>query len=152
MAGFLRPNPRHIKRLVNVYSFGRTLAKYKKKQSILDNPLVMILWLVICGQWPYTTHSMLSRFDKMSIEDIESLSDKDPLMYLLDEVKRNSDFSRNKQIKLDHDSELLDQLLHENKGLLTWSQLGDLRQFTINFNPAIEAELKFEGEIKEEAG
>ena len=146
LVGFLRPNPRHMKRLINVYSFARTLAKYKKQNAILDNPNTMIFWLVICGQWPYTMHAMLRHFDKISKNGIESLPDKNPLIYLLEEALKSPQFSHDTQVKLDYDLDKLDQLLHEKGTLLSWSQLRDLRQYTINFNPAIEAELRFEVE------
>ena len=146
LVSFLRPNPRHMKRLINVYSFARTLAKYKKQETILDNPNTMIFWLVICAQWPYTMHAMLRHFDKISKNGIESLPDKNPLIYLLEEALKSPQFSHDTQVKLDYDLDKLDQLLHEKGTLLSWSQLRDLRQYTINFNPAIEAELKFEVE------
>ncbi len=144
LVGFLRPNPRHMKRLINIYSFARTLAKYKSQKTILDNPNIMIFWLVICGQWPYTLHSMLRHFDKISKNGLESLPDKNSLIYLLEETKKSPQFSLDLQVKLDYDLDKLDQLLNVNDSLLSWSHLNELRQYTINFNPAIEAELKFE--------
>jgi HEAT repeat protein/Cdc6-like AAA superfamily ATPase len=150
LAGFLRPNPRHMKRLINVYSFARTLARYKRQRIILDNPKIMVFWLVICGQWPYTMHAMLRHLDKISNEEIDSVPDKNPLIYLLEEAKKKPQFSIDTQAKLDYDLDKFDQLLHENETLLGWSQLRELRQYTINFNPAIEAELKFEVETNVE--
>ncbi|MBW4687970.1 MAG: caspase family protein [Komarekiella atlantica HA4396-MV6] len=149
---FLRPNPRHLKRLVNVYRLVRTLAEYKGEQFILNNPVPTIRWLVISGQWPYTTYAMLYYFGEMleRIEEgkIQSLPENDdPLEYLLSKV--NEQFQKNKdalikQRKLDHDTDLLRMLLQRREGRLTWDQLTVIRQYTVNFNPAVEATLKAE--------
>jgi hypothetical protein len=46
-----------------------------------------------------------------------------------------------KQRKLEHDPDLLLQLLSLEEGRLGWDELRLIRQYTINFNPAVEAEL-----------
>jgi Cdc6-like AAA superfamily ATPase len=149
---YLRPNPRHLKRLINVYRLVRTLAEYKAEEFILRNPFETIRWLVICGQWPYTIYAMLYYYGEMleriEEEKIESLPENvDPLEYLHKEVI--SQFQNNKsallkQRKLDHDLDLLRMLLQRKEGRLTWEELDKLRQYTVNFNPAVEATLKAE--------
>ncbi|MBD2595276.1 caspase family protein [Nostoc spongiaeforme FACHB-130] len=149
---YLRPNPRHLKRLINVYRLVRTLAEYRGEEFILNNPFATIRWLVVCGQWPYTTYAMLYYFGEMleRIEESKMQSlpeDVDPLEYLHKEVI--AQFHKNssallKQRKLDHDPDLLRMLLQREEGRLTWDELDKLRQYTVNFNPAVEATLKAE--------
>lgn len=147
---FLRPNPRHLKRLVNIYRLVRSLAEYKKEQIILSNPVATIRWLVMCGQWPYTFHAMLWYFDEMlEAQEEGQLIDfpsSDPLIYLLEAVR--SQLSKEKQGKLDDDPDLLRILIKRQEGSLSWEQLKLIRQYTVNFNPAVEAELKSEVPVK----
>jgi hypothetical protein len=100
----------------------------------------------------YTTYAILYYFSEMleRIEErkMQSLPENiDPLQYLLKEV--NLQFKENKdalvkQRKLDHDPDLLRMLLQHQEGRLTWEQLTIIRQYTVNFNPAVEAVLKAE--------
>jgi len=147
---FLRPNPRHLKRLVNIYRLVRSLAEYKNEQVILSNPVATIRWLVMCGQWPYTSHAMLWYFDEMLEAQEEGklieFPSSDPLVYLLKEV--GSQLSQEKQSRLDDDPDLLRMLIKRQEGSLNWEQLKIIRQYTVNFNPAVEAELKSEVPVK----
>ena len=95
-AALLRPNPRHLKRMVNVYRLVRTLAHSNADDALLENPAAMIRWLVMWGQWPYTSLKMLERFDELLEETAEGavpegLGDGDPLVYLLGEVEPGLD-------------------------------------------------------------
>ncbi len=155
---FLRPNPRHLKRLVNVYRLVRTLAEYKKETFILNNPDPTIRWLVICGQWPYTAYAMLYYFNEMLERLEETKGNVDPLKYLetnfqenplkylhqrvLSQFESNQD-AKNKQKKLDHDLDLLRMLLNKDSQL-TWTELNTLSRYTVNFNPAVESVIKAE--------
>jgi hypothetical protein len=58
-AALMRPNPRHLKRMVNVYRLVRTLARSNADEALLQNPAAMIRWLVMWGQWPYASLRML---------------------------------------------------------------------------------------------
>ena len=44
-APYLRRNPRHLKRLVNVYALVRSLATLRGEQQLLDDPSAAVLWL-----------------------------------------------------------------------------------------------------------
>lgn len=146
LARFLRANPRHLKRLLNVYRLVRTLAYAKKQQLIIDNPLATIRWLVISGQWPYTAYMMLQYYGEMLEDEAEGIQTKwptiNPLIYLFEQVQ--TILVPQQQTKLDHDLDLLRQLLYSDQGGLGWSDLKIIRQYTINFNPAVEAELRSE--------
>ena len=61
------------------------------------------------------------------------------MTYLFEEI--TSELSEEKQRALDDDVELMELLLAQEEGRPTWEQLVTLRQYTINFNPAVEAEI-----------
>ncbi|NMG22543.1 P-loop NTPase fold protein [Brasilonema bromeliae] len=159
---FLQANPRHLKRLVNVYRLVRTLAEYKQEDFITDNPDATICWLVICSQWPYTAYAMLYYFQELlerweeekenlkpRIYDEEKVSESS-LEYLYQEVLKQleqSQDAKNKQRKLDHDPDLLRMLLKKGEPL-TWEQLYIVNRYTVNFNPAVESTIKSEVPVK----
>jgi hypothetical protein len=144
---FLRPNPRHLKRLVNIYRLVRTLALGKGQAAIHDHPAVTTRWLAMCGQWPYTSYAMLRCLDEL-LDDEQRYAEvtqseeatHNPLAYLYREVAPL--LAEKRQRLLDDDIALLERLLDGWAGRLTWEQLKALRQYTINFNPAVEAELE----------
>jgi hypothetical protein len=147
VASFLRPNPRHLKRLVNVYRLVRSLAAAKDERAILDKPAATIRLLVMCAQWPYTSYAMLSRFGEKLEEWDGRIPNEaragDPLLYLLGEVSPRllSEEHRKLQRKFDEPPESLQHLLELEGGELTWQELQRVRQYTVNFNPAVEGEL-----------
>jgi hypothetical protein len=65
---------------------------------------------------------------------------EDPLLYLYKNVKEQLVLEQRN--KLDHDPGWLEQILRRQSGQFTWKTLWVMRQYTVNFNPAIEAELK----------
>ncbi len=145
VAKFLRPNPRHLKRLVNVYRLVRSLAAAKNERAILDKPAATICWLVMCAQWPYTSHAMLWwQFDKKleewggSIPD--AAPDGDPLLYLLDQVSSRLSIKEQRELDFD-DPKSLRELLEREGERLTWDEVRRIRQYTVNFNPAVEREI-----------
>jgi uncharacterized caspase-like protein len=154
-ARFLRPNPRHLKRLVNVYRLVRALAKYKNEYLILNNSDITICWLLMSGQWPYTTYSMLYYFEEMKTQKEEGkladFPERDPLMYLFQKVSFQIEQNQDaliKQRRLDYNLNLLRTLLQSQEGRLSWKGLETIRQYTINFNPAVGVELKTELPVK----
>ncbi len=163
LSRFLRPNPRHIKRMTNVYRLVRVLANGRAKVMGKD-PATVITWVVMCGQWPYTTYMMLESFERLYGQYDTKWADypnEDPLKHLYTLAKKDTRFSLKKQKKLDFDSDILSDLFdHLDKnyrqrnqtngeGWMSWEELEELRRYTINFNPAIEAELAIEEENKD---
>lgn len=138
---FLRANPRHLKRLINVYRLVRTLAEYESDDIILKNPVVAIHWLIMCGQWPYTANLMLQYFDDIVEQRKDRLIDlqqvDNSLIYLLEKV--SPQIVKDKQMRIDHDPDLLVKFLQAQKTCLKWEELAKIRQYTVNFNPAIES-------------
>lgn len=145
ISAFLRPNPRHLKRLINVYRLVRTLARKNHQPAIYDQPATTVRWLAMCGQWPYTSYVMLHHLDEL-LEDKERYNEvkaseeatRNPLAYLYQEVAPR--LSDKRQRLLDYDIALLKRLLDGWHGQLPWERLEALRRYTVNFNPAIEAE------------
>ena len=60
LSPYLRPNPRHLKRLINVYRLVRALALSRGDEELLANPAALLRWLVMWSQWPATSQTMLS--------------------------------------------------------------------------------------------
>ncbi|MBK8029889.1 MAG: hypothetical protein IPK17_10350 [Chloroflexi bacterium] len=144
IADVLRPNPRHLKRLVNVYRLVRTLADYRSASVILDNPAATIRWLVLSAQWSYTSYVMLRCYDDWCEKPagraavVEACGSNDPLLWLYGKVKPGLDPKR--QALLDDDPDLLEALLNLPQGRVSWDELDIIRRYTINFNPAVEGE------------
>jgi hypothetical protein len=147
LAPLLRPNPRHLKRLVNVYRLVRTLALAKGQTFIHENPAITVRWLAMCAQWPYASYALLQYLDGLlededrytqAMEDDKAAAN--PLAYLYEHVKPR--LSKDRQRRLDDEVSLFERLLDGWFGQVTWKQLEALRQYTVNFNPAIEGELE----------
>jgi Cdc6-like AAA superfamily ATPase len=137
-APYLKPNPRHIKRLVNVYRLVRALAHLRQEETILQNPAATLRWLITSGQWPYAAHAMLTHFADME-ERGEALPNGDPLPVLLERV--SGVLNAPAATQLDHDYDVLHALLKSGYGVATSEQLKVIRRYTVNFNPAVEREL-----------
>ncbi|MBZ0282689.1 MAG: TIR domain-containing protein [Anaerolineae bacterium] len=166
MADYLRPNPRHIKRIINVYRLVRALAESKQevdsnyKAKLLKDRDAAIRWLVICGQWPYTTYMIVQEFEKGLKKSADGgwtyempkavQSAGDLITNLYQGVKNTPKFDPRQQKRLDYDAEKLIQFLRAApENWMDWEELLELRRYTINFNPAIESELEAEAEKKE---
>jgi hypothetical protein len=137
-APYLKPNPRHIKRLVNVYRLVRSLAHLRQEETILQNPAATLRWLITAGQWPYAAHAMLTHFADME-ERGEALPTGDPLPVLMDRI--SAALNAPAATQLDHDHDVLRALLKSGYGVATSEQLKVIRRYTVNFNPAVEREL-----------
>ncbi len=139
-AALLRPNPRHLKRMVNVYRLVRTLVYANGDEALVQNPAAMIRWLVMWGQWPYTSLKMLERFEvlleKTKGAAPEGLGDGDPLIYLLGEVEPLLDTPM--RDRLDDQAADLRALLNTDDAAFSWRELQRIRKYTVNFNPAVE--------------
>lgn len=142
LARYLRPNPRHLKRIVNVYRLVRALARVEGEQLILQRPAATVRWLVMWSQWPYSSLAMIERFDAQ----IESwggdipvdVRGQDPLLGLLKLVDENVGLDVDARARLDDDLADLRALLAVDDCNLDWSEIQRIRRYTVNFNPAVE--------------
>jgi KAP family P-loop domain/CHAT domain len=145
LAPLLRPNPRHLKRLVNVYRLVRSLARARDDDVILGNPAQTIRWLVLWGQWPYTAHAMLRRLedllDQWGSEIGDDAPEGDPLRHLHEAILPELDPET--RDRLDDETRKLQVLLTVGDGGLTWDELRRIRKYTVNFNPAVEEQLRW---------
>ena len=139
LALFLKPNPRHLKRLVNIYRLIRALA-IRSGSILQQKPGATICWVILCAQWPYTAYLMLSCFEELTREaNDENLKAQSTLPYLLAMADKRVDLRQQKT--LDHDPVLLSRLVNEAvEAQMSWDDLRLIRRYTINFNPAIEFE------------
>lgn len=144
LADQLRPNPRHLKRIVNVYRLVRALARAERETTILEQPAATIRWLVMWSQWPYASLAMVERFDAMLEEWGGTIPDDapagDPMLILLDSVADRLD--RETRSHLDDDPADLRALLAVEDCAMTWEQVRRIRRYTVNFNPAVEERLR----------
>jgi len=144
LAKFLRPNPRHLKRLVNVYRLVRALARAQNETLILERPGATIRWLVLWAQWPYTANAMLEQFEQMLDQWGSELQTHvprtDPLLQLYGAATKDLDRAARDSID-DPENELKGLLAATDFGL-TWDELPRIRKYTVNFNPAVEERLQ----------
>lgn len=140
LAPFIRRNPRHIKRLINVYRMVRTLAARRGVDEILDNPQLTAAWIVICAQWPYTVGAMLEVFEEIAeaVDGGAQYPTGEPLPELYERAAGRLSAERQRQI--DDSIEDLERLLGETK--MQWAELRTVQPYTLNFNPAIEEALR----------
>jgi hypothetical protein len=147
VAPYLRPNPRHIKRVVNVYALVRALADGRGETRILADPEATVRWLALCAQWPYAAREMLRRLDAIDAEQARAREggreardpDAAPLAHLLALVEPGLDRAR--RARFDHEPAVLSRLAATSGGL-SWDEMRLLRRYTLNFNPALESELR----------
>jgi hypothetical protein len=140
VAPLVRRNPRHLKRLINVYRMVRTLAERRAAQVILENAELTIRWIVICAQWPYTVSAMLQEFESIAqaVDAGGSYPEREPLLEL--HARADKTLSPETQRKIDDDTDDLEQILRETT--IEWEQLRAIQPYTLNFNPAIEEALR----------
>lgn len=144
LAERLRPNPRHLKRLVNVYRLVRALARAQNEPLILQRPMATIRWLVMWSQWPYASLAMIERYEALVDEHGDDLSQRvaaeDPLLHLFEAVNAGLDAKWIARLDDSHDD--LRKLLAIRGCGLSWDEIRRIRRFTVNFNPAVEEQLR----------
>lgn len=129
-APFIDPNPRRIKRLVNVYRLVRLLAQRKNMPFVEDEPAKLILWLILCQQWPtiatYIINNLNRGGNQFALSNVLEILDMDSL----EEFERfNYQYKR------------LQDLVDKYGDYLTNSDIRQMLPFTVNFNPALSPEI-----------
>ena len=134
---FMVPNPRRIKRLVNIYRLIRDLAPDKGLEGIVRQYDKLFPWLLMNEQAPFTTHVMLELFESGQATDIVDLAGlftkAKPLLSGMEKTRLN---------RLDIDSRMLAELLRECGTRITRQDIQLLSNLTINFNPALRSEVR----------
>jgi hypothetical protein len=143
---------------VNVYLLVRTLIASRRRaqqvaqnpnvQSGLDSPRHILGWLILCEQWPYAAHVMLEILDqhlKLYESDLEASSQlrKVHLMQLYNAARVRIDLNGAENLKkLDLKHERLQSHIETHLADFTLADVQRLRLFTVNFNPALSAEVR----------
>ena len=153
----LDPNPRRIKRLVNIYRLVRALIASQQQASeagempavadLPENRRHILSWLILCEQWPYAAHSMLEVMDQ-SLERAENSELKRKLegasvMELHEATQKRiaqekDEALKKLDLKYDHLQSFAETYLYD----FTLKDLQRLRPYTVNFNPALSAEVR----------
>lgn len=159
LSPLLKPNPRHIKRLINVYRLTKSLAEYKTDTFIQENREIAIIWVVLCGQWPYAMSMILHCYNEL-LEDIAEAEqfgqptqhffpdNLPPLKYLYGIVEHQ--LAKDIREKLDYDPDLFNWLLTRTEAHVSWADLNMLRKYVVNFNPAVQVEIPISIELTNE--
>jgi hypothetical protein len=124
---------------VNVYALVRSLAALGGSRTVLEDPAATVRWLTLCAQWPYAVYVMLGHLDAHGQPTPDTADAIPPLRALYDAVQASLDPA--KQARFDHDTAALRRLIASSHGL-SWEEIRALRGYTVNFNPALEAELR----------
>jgi hypothetical protein len=146
---FLDPNPRRIKRVVNIYRLVRALIASQGQggeaisAGVLESPGRILGWLILCEQWPYAAHVMLEELDRRTRgtePDLEPVSTLVELGQIAQErIEREGDEALK---KLDLRYEQLGQFMGTHLSDFSVEDVGHLRPYTVNFNPALSAEVR----------
>jgi len=153
---YLDSNPRRIKRLVNIYRLVRALVESQgqaQKQGgtpissgLPEDPHHILGWLVLCEQWPYAAHMMLEEIDRMLHHSARELPDSmltSSVKQLYEAARVRIDQEGDKALqKLDLKYDRLQSFVETHLADLTLADVQCLRPFTVNFNPALSAEVR----------
>lgn len=134
---YMVPNPRRIKRLVNVYRLMRDLAPAKGLTDIRTHLGRIIPWLLLTEQWAYTAHLMLDCLDsddEAQYANLQALYQAVQALPKKDTVRLSA--------ALDADPDLLDRLMRDYGAKITRDDIDRFRGLTINFNPALRSEIE----------
>ncbi len=154
----LDPNPRRVKRLVNVYRLVRALiGNWRQGQEqgstsapsgVPEDPHQVLAWLILCEQWPYAAHVMLEILN-CTLKQAESNPAKrrELLGISVEELwqaaKKQIDKEKDETLKkLDLTYDRLQSFVEQHLAKLTLGDVQQLQPFTVNFNPALSAEVR----------
>ena len=122
----------------------RSLAIARDERLVAQRPAATIRWLVMWSQWPFASLAMVERYDALVDEHGDKLAEQvaveEPLLHLLDAVKAGLDAEWCARLDDDHDD--LRRLLSIPGCGLSWDEIRRIRRFTVNFNPAVEEQLR----------
>ncbi len=155
----LDPNPRRIKRVVNIYRLVRALIASRQQTQkageapdspVLpepENPRHILGWLILCEQWPYAAHMMLEVLNQSLKGAAETrdrpLTASSSVMQLYEVAQKRIAQEENEALKkLDLKYDRLRSLIETHLYDFTLADLQRLRPYTVNFNPALSAEVR----------
>jgi hypothetical protein len=135
----LSPNPRRVKRILNIYRVVRLL----KPNTTPAERQRMIKWVVLTEQWPFRTAWLLqaAEDDGQRPAEARQLKDGDGLRSVYRQVLADVNAKDAQPFaSLDADPDLFDTFI-ETSPLITVADLRRLRPYTFNLNPALQGEV-----------
>lgn len=144
LAIHLRPNPRHLNRLMNVYRITVALARQESSWKVAARPEMTIAWLIVCAQWPRAAAWLLrclSPFGTEKHRDIQETLKGDPFERLLKVLQSKGEAEAFGLERLQDEGALQDLLRRENCSPKS-GDLQELRRFTIAFSPEVLSALE----------
>lgn len=135
---WLGPNPRRVKRIVNVYRISRSL----DPDTTPAHRQKLVKWIVMSEQWPFRAAWIMQY-----IEDDEQSEKKLAVTATLQTVfadVRSDVISKDAQAFATlEDAELFDGFIDDkNEPRLTVADIRGLRHYTFNLNPALQEEVQ----------
>jgi hypothetical protein len=144
LAIYLRPNPRYLKRFVNVYRLVRSVAAHGGGPSFGESPRAMVGWLAISSRWPSFATKMAAQVHKLQGIRASNpkyvLPSENALAWVFDQVCRDADKieAGSRDGSLEELARLVAFLTGPDELKVEWTDLWRILRFTANFNPAIE--------------
>lgn len=131
LSPFVRRNPRHMKRLVNVYRLVRALAQRRSEGFVLRDFGKTLCWVLLCVQWPAQAGLLLQRARTMphNTGDIHDVFGS-PFRFLAKDLGERGTGGIEYALELG-------ALLRETELEPSWDQLARLSRFTISFIPPV---------------
>ncbi len=132
---FLSPNPRRVKRIVNIYRIVRLLEPKAM-------PECLIKWIILSEQWPYRTAWLMEQIENdFQTNGPFSREIHAPLKQVFDVVKSRVEAKAAEVFaSLDADRELFDKFI-TTEPILSVADVQAVRQFTFNLNPALQEDV-----------
>jgi len=132
---YYTPNPRRIKRIVNIYRIVRLLAGEQSAEFRRK----MIKWVILSEQWPYRISWVLQKIEdeyQLSHDLGATLS----LWSVFESVQERVAEGAGAFANLDGDKEVF-EVFAKVEPLITVDDMKRLRAYTFNLNPALQSEV-----------
>jgi hypothetical protein len=132
LAEYMRPNPRYMKRFLNIYRLVRSLAEMENETRLLDHQELLLEWLVLSFQWPNATALMMEIHECCEVRP----NYKPAVASLYEMLRKNP--GNNGQVNNELNSPVLRNFIMDKCKTWDWTDIEILRKYTVGFNPIIE--------------
>jgi hypothetical protein len=103
-----------------------------------NDPAKVILWLMLCQQWPHATARMLDWLHDHRVRDVVNMG----YVYSQIAVILDDKTTGKRHAQLDYDNHPLDVLMEKYGGYLTNKDVEVLQGLTLNFHPTLAREMR----------
>lgn len=134
LAPYMRPVPRHLKRITNIYRLVRDIAEQRHDTAVADDPAAAIRMLLLTGQWPDVAYLMFRSFgaDLVSRRVTEGKSaewpEGDALGYYFRKLRAEGALPMETG-----DLEVLEGLIASPLGFMSFENFEKVHRYAINF-------------------